>query len=557
MSLYQYYYTHAYLIQSKDTMADDQALKYRVQEEQSTQERAQLLGLHYLDTRDYAKTTPLVPDVLSVNEMYAGKIVPLQAGSDDQSYVFAVTSNTPQSTIKTLTKAYNDEGHGVELRLISGLGFRDFMLRYDPPKEIHYDNVQLAKAGDSETLQSVSQTLESVSTEKILDYMIDQADRLGASDIHIENQRDNVRIRLRVDGALHPIAEISHDKYRVLQGSLASRANISTAATEPQTGHMQKESVQKPGKFINMRIETAPTTYGMDVVVRLFNFDESMLSLDRLGLSKKTLDQINEIITHPHGLVLVVGPTGAGKSTTLFSIINALNDPSRKILTLEDPVEITVPGVSQIPVNTGEGANFADHLRAVLRLDPDVIMVGEIRDNDTAKTAIQASITGHLVLSTFHASTAAAAFSRMIDMIGQNPIFTNAVQMVLSQRLVRRLDDTTKIAYDPDEATKKWIQDALKDLPSSVEKPNLDSVQLYKPGTSEEVPFGYKGRMMIMEQLMVTDGIQRLIRGDMKDINVAEIERTAVADGMTTMLHEGILRVLNGETTLEEINRVT
>ncbi len=183
-------------------------------------------------------------------------------------------------------------------------------------------------------------------------------------------------------------------------------------------------------------------------------------------------------------------------------------------------------------------------------------MVGEIRDNDTAKTAIQASITGHLVLSTFHASTAAAAFSRMIDMIGQNPIFTNAVQMVLSQRLVRRLDDATKIAYDPDEATKLWIREALKDLPDTVQKPNLDSFQLYKPGSSDEVPFGYKGRIMIMEQLMVTEGIQRLIRGDMKDINVAEIERTAVADGMTTMLHEGLLRVLQGETTLEEINRV-
>ncbi|MEO5499159.1 MAG: ATPase, T2SS/T4P/T4SS family, partial [Candidatus Saccharimonadales bacterium] len=354
-------------------MSDDQALKYRAQEEQSTKERAQLLGLQYLDTRDYAKTTPLVPDVMSIAEMYSGKIVPLQVGSDDRSYVFAVTSNTPQSIIKSLTKTFNDDGHGVEFNLISGLGFRDFMLRYDPPKEVHYDNVKIARTGDNETLKAVSVTLESVSTEKILDYLIDQADRLGASDIHIENQRENVRIRLRVDGALHPIAEISHDKYRVLQGSLASRANISTAATEPQTGHMQRESSQTPGKFINMRIETAPTTYGMDVVIRLFNFDESMLMLNKLGLSEKAQAKINEIIAHPHGLVLVVGPTGAGKSTTLFSIINALNNPSRKILTLEDPVEITVPGISQIPVNTGAGANFADHLRAVLRLDPDVI----------------------------------------------------------------------------------------------------------------------------------------------------------------------------------------
>lgn len=535
---------------------DEQAQKYRDAEEQSTQQRSVLLGLPYLDTRGIVETAPLIPDVLTIEEMYKGKLVPLHAGTDDSAYIFAVTSNTPQSVMNTLRQSYNDNGHAVEYRLISGLGFREFMNRYDPPREIIYDDVKIAKEGDSETIAAVSQTLESVSTEKILDYMIDQADKLGASDIHIETQRDGVRIRLRVDGALHPIAQISHDKYRVLMGSFASRANVSTAANEPQTGHMQRESTVTPGKLLNMRVETIPTAYGMDAVIRLFNFDQAMLQLDQLGLSEHVLEKIREVIKHPHGLVLVVGPTGSGKSTTLFSIINALNSPARKILTLEDPIEITVPGVTQVPINTGQGMNFADHLRAVLRLDPDVVMVGEIRDEDTAKTAIQASITGHLVLSTFHASSSSAAFSRMIDMIGQNPIFANAIQMVLSQRLVRRLDDATKIAYDPDEATKQWIRDALKDLPQGVDVPDIDTVKLYKPGSSEDAPFGYKGRMMIMEQLMVTEGIQNMLRHDMKDINVTEIERTAVKDGMLTMLHDGVLKVLRGETTLDEINRV-
>ena len=537
-------------------MPDEQADKYRNQEEQSTQQRAALLGLRYLDTRTVAQSATLLPDILSLDEMYKGKLVPLQAGDDNKAFVFAVTTGTPQSVMSAMRKSFNDDGHAVDFLLISNLGFRDFMLRYDPPKEVRYDDVKIARDGDSDTLASVSETLESVSTEKILDYLIDQADRLGASDIHIENQREHVRVRLRVDGALHPVAEISHDKYRVLQGSLASRANISTAATEPQTGHMQRDSVSTSGKLINMRVESVPTTYGMDVVVRLFNFDETMLQLDKLGLSDASLERINSVIKHPHGLVLVVGPTGAGKSTTLFSMIAALNDPSRKILTLEDPVEITVPGVTQIPVDTKSGANFAEHLRAVMRLDPDVVMVGEIRDQDTAKTAIQASITGHLVLSTFHASTASAAFSRMIDMIGQNPIFANAIQMVLSQRLVRRLDDATKIAYEPDEATKTWIREQLASLPPDVEKPNLDTITLYKPGSSDDVPFGYKGRLMIMEQLMVSESIQKLIRGEIKDINVAQIEQAAIADGMTTMMHDGLLRVLQGVTTLEEINRV-
>ena len=535
---------------------DDQQRRYRDQEEQNTQQRATLLGLRYLDTRGLATTTPLIPDVLSNEEMYSGKIVPLRGGTDEQSYVFGITSSTPQSTVKSMKAKYAEDGHATDFVLISLLGFRELMRRYDPPKEVVYDDVKIATSGDSATLEAVSKTLESVRTDDILTYLIDQADLLGASDIHVENQRENVRIRFRVDGALHPIAEISHDKYRILQASIASKANISTANNSPQTGHMQQSASADPARIINMRIETVPTVYGQDAVIRLFNFDESLLQIEKLGLDEARRKQIEEIVAHPHGMLMVVGPTGSGKSTTLYSIVNALNDPSRKILTLEDPVEMSLPGITQIPIDTGNGGSFAETLRAVLRLDPDVVMVGEIRDNDTAKTAIQASITGHLVLSTFHASTAAAAFSRMIDMIGQNPIFANAIRMVISQRLVRRLDNDSKIEYEPDDATKQWIRDALVDLPENVEKPNLDEIKLWKPGKSDAAPFGYVGRVIIMEQMLVTEAIQRFIRGEMKDIDVATIEKTAKSEGMVTMLQDGILRALRGETTLEEINRV-
>lgn len=535
---------------------EEQARRYRDQDERSTQQRAALLNLQYFDTREVVNSLQLYPDILSIKEMYDGKMVPLDVNNESKSYSFLVTSTTPQSILRQLETSYNNEGKSVAFYLISNAGFRELMLRYDPPKEIIYDDVKIAREGDSDTLRSVSDTLESVGSDKILDYLIDQADRLGASDIHIENQRDNVRIRLRVDGALHPVAEISHDKYRVLTGALASRANISTAASESQTGHMQRDSVATPGKTVNMRIETVPTNFGMDVVIRLFNFDESLLSIDRLGFDEKRQKNLEEVISHPHGMVMVVGPTGAGKSTTLFSIINALNDPARKIITLEDPVEISVPGISQIPIDTNNGKTFADNLRAVMRLDPDIVMIGEIRDVDTAKTAIQASITGHLVLTTFHAASAAAAFSRMVDMIGQNPIFANAIRMVISQRLVRRLDDATKQQYEPDETTKQWIRDNLGDLPEGVERPNLDDIRLYNPGSSEEVPFGYKGRMMIFEQMLIGDEVQKFIRGDVHDINVKQIEETARKQGMATMLQDGLLKVLRGETTLEEINRV-
>ena len=389
-----------------------------------------------------------------------------------------------------------------------------------------------------------------------MNYLNQQADSLGASDIHIESQRENVRIRLRIDGTLHTIATISHDKYRILQAAIASRANVSTASREAQSGHMQHVPKDNPDRLLNMRIETIPTNYGQDAVIRMFNFDQELLQIDRLGLDEHRLNNLRDVIDHPHGMLMVVGPTGSGKSTTLYSVLNALNQPDRKILTLEDPIEMSIEGVSQIPVDTTNGDSFAEKLRAVLRLDPDVVMVGEIRDQDTAKTAIQASITGHLVLSTFHASSAAAAFARMIDMIGQNPIFANAIRMVLSQRLVRRLDDATKQAYEPDDVTKQWIRDQLSELPDSVEKPNLDSITLFKAVTTPASPFGYKGRMMIMEQLVVSEEIQRYIRGEIKDINVLDIEKAARQQGMTTMLQDGLLKALRGETTLEEINRV-
>lgn len=536
-------------------MSDEsQAQKYREQEEHSTQDRAALLGLRYLDTREMAATTELLPGILTNDQMYRMRMVPLRRA--ESAYVFGITSGTPQSAMRSLTQQYSERGNAVEYLLISDSGYKAFMLRYDPPPEVHYDDVVIAEEGDSATLRQVSATLDSVKTDDILSYLIDQADRLAASDIHIENQKDDVRIRLRVDGALHPIAQLSHDKYRVLQASIASKANISTAAPEAQTGHMQQVSALEPGKNINMRIETVPTVYGQDVVIRIFRDDSQLLTLENLGLSSTQRQQIDDIIAHPHGMVMVVGPTGSGKSTTLYSMINQLNDPSRKVITLEDPVEISLPGISQIPVNTGAGDSFAEKLRAVLRLDPDVVMVGEIRDADTARTAMQASITGHLVLSTFHASSAAAAFTRMIDMIGQNPIFINAIRLVMSQRLVRRLDDATKIPYAPDDTTKQWMRGVLAELPGGVERPDIDAAQLWRPGKSGDVPFGYKGRIVLMEQLPVTDRVQESIRGEARTIDLDDIERAARAEGMVTMQQAGVLKALAGETTLEEVNRV-
>ena len=526
--------------------------KRRDHEEQATRSRARILGLPYLDTREFEETLPLVMDIMSVEDMRKNFMIPLQKGDDETPFRFMVTSQTPNSLLPEMRRQYANDGKHVGFFLISNSAFQSFMMRYDPPRQIHYDDIKIAQEGDSETIAEVSRILNTVSSDKVFNFLVDQADKLGASDIHIENLRDEIRIRMRVDGMLHPVAQIDRDRYRVIMGELSSRANISTAATQPQSGHMQQD-IYRDGSshLLNIRVETVPTMYGQDAVMRLFNFDESLLNLDLLGLSEGELATIREVISHPRGLVLMVGPTGSGKSTTLYSILNALNTSERKIITLEDPIEYGITGITQIPIQTNDGGSFADALRSVLRLDPDVVMVGEIRDADTARTAIQASITGHLVLSSFHANSTSAAFARMIDLIGTNPIFASSIRLLMAQRLVRKLADN-KEAYQPDESTVNYIRDVL----AGVDGVDLNNITLYRPVESEEYPFGYKGRTVIMEQLIVSEEIQAYLRGDIKDINTHAIEQDARAHGMLTLEQKGILAALKGETTLEEVSRV-
>lgn len=529
----------------------------REQDEKATRQRATILGLPYVDMRNLEDTLPLVPGMIPIEKMHQYRIVPLAKGGNEVMYQIGVTSQTPQSILQKIKREYQDRGDKLQFLLISASGYRAMMLRYDPPRRTAYDDIEIAKEGDSNTIAQVSQTLNLVSSEELFDFLIKQADKLGASDIHIENERDSIRVRMRVDGALHPVAQLERSRYRIIMGELASRAGVSSAAMESQSGHMQMEITTDQGThLLNLRVETVPTLYGQDAVLRLFNFDESLLNLDLLGIPSRQRKEIDEVVSHPRGLVLMVGPTGSGKSTTLYSMLNALNTTDRKLITLEDPIEYGLSGMSQIPIDTTHGQSFADGLRSVLRLDPDVVMVGEIRDVDTARTAIQASITGHLVLSSFHANTTSTAFSRMIDMIGVNPIFSSAIRLLIAQRLVRRLVDHTKEAYEPDEATRKYVQRVLEKLPPDVEKPDLDNFKLWRPVPSEDAPFGYKGRVVIMEQLVVTDEIQKFIRGDVQDVHPETIEETARNEGMLTLEQVGVLAALRGETTLEEIARV-
>ncbi|MDR0887496.1 MAG: GspE/PulE family protein [Candidatus Nomurabacteria bacterium] len=523
-------------------------------EEKAAERRAELVGLPYIDTRSFEDTVPLLKDVFPIEDIKKYRMLPLEEGDGYEPWRFMITSETPRSRIDAVAREYGDRGNHTVFLLISGSAYKKFLNRYDPPKVPVYDDIKISSQSDSLTYNKVSQDLDAVSADRLFDFLIEQAEKLNASDIHIENLHDAIRIRMRVDGLLHPVATINKERYRTIFGELASRADISLAATAAQSGSIRHNY---NSHVLNIRVETIPTLYGQDAVLRLFNFDEHLLNLDLLGLGEHEIKTLKSIISHPRGLVLLTGPTGSGKSTTLYSIINALNTPERKIITLEDPVEYSLTGISQIPVSESDGNNsFADGLRSVLRLDPDVVMIGEIRDAESARVAVQASITGHLVLSTLHANTASAAFSRIIDLIGVNPIFSSAVQMVISQRLARKLAPN-KEAFSADVATANWIREHLRNVDRSLLAGiDMNNITLYKPVASDEFPFGFRGRTALMEQLVVSEPIQRFIRGDLTSARAEDIEKAAVAGGMLTLLQKGIIAVLHGETTLEEIMRI-
>lgn len=526
----------------------------RVIDEQSTQRRARILGMGYVDTSQIANKQ-LFKDVLTVPELYQLKIIPLQA--DDHNIVFGVTTTTSQQTMKQVRDRFADQR--VEYSLISDAGFRDYMKLYDPPKQVIYHDIELGSAGSQELVKLVSSTLEQVRADDMLGYLVQQAHKLAASDIHLENQAKFARIRFRIDGVLHPIANLSFERCHILISAVASAANISTSSNEPQQGHIARRVRMADGAEvdINLRVETVPAINGMDIVMRLFNMSQELYVLDKLGLSPQERAVVEEIVKKPSGLVLAVGPTGSGKTTTLYSILNTLNSSERKIITIEDPVEYQFEGVTQISVTSksGQETNFADKLRAVLRLDPDVVMIGEIRDIDTAKTALQAALTGHLVLSTFHAGSAAAAITRLLDVIEGNPLFISSIRLVMAQRLVRKLDDSTKQAYPADENTKSRIAKIIESLPEHVQRPSLDNLQLYKPGSSAENPYGFRGQLALREQFIMSKPIVELLQSGNK-LTAQDIEAAAIKGGMTTMLQDGILKVLAGQTTLDEVYRV-
>ena len=525
----------------------------RADEEQSTRRRANLLRVRYFDTRTLHKR-PMFPGVLTNQEMYANKAVVLS--QDKGKMIIAITVNSPQHSLPDMRDRFQD--FRLSFVMISESGFKEFMLEYDPPEKIEYQDIDIKPDNEQESIDDVTKTLDTVRSDDVFNYLVRQSRKLGASDIHMETQENDVRIRFRVDGVLHEIARVSYDKYRQLNSTIAVHANISTSSDDAQTGHMNHKVTDDEQNVlgeVNMRIETVPTNHGQDAVIRLFNIEHELLDLSRLGLDEHERSIIDEIIEHPSGLVMSVGPTGSGKTTTLYSIVEKLNTPERKIITLEDPVEYALPGVVQIPVDTEHEDSFANKLRAVLRLDPDVIMIGEIRDADTARTALQASLSGHLVLSTFHASDTVAALARLYEFLGDNPLLTSAIRLVIAQRLVRTLDDDSKIEERPDDHVLDRARQAMEAAPDH-HKVNIDEATLYKAGKSDDAPFGYVGQTAVVELLTMSPQVEKLLHSHGSEVDTEKLRDLARKDGMVTLLEDALAKAIDGKTTLEEVFRV-
>ena len=531
------------------------ALSGRDLEERNTANQAQMLGLEAFDPRQLGNQ-PLYPDLLGEADRQRYLAIPVAA--TDNAITFGITIQTPSRVLDELQQRFIQQR--ISYVLISEASFQDYQKLYKPPVKTPYKNIELAEVKDGQQLAEVAELLEGVRSADMLAYLINQAVRLKASDIHYETGIDNTLIRFRIFGVLHPFVRLTRDQYRVLVDAIASVAGLSTAAKDAQTGRISQTFELNDGTKVDadLRVETAPTVHGTDVVMRLFNLSASMMVLDKLDFPRDHRRIIDRMVRHPSGLVLMVGPTGSGKTTTLYGIINQLNDPGRKIITLEDPVEVRIAGISQIPIDSQEGASFADGLRAVLRLDPDIVMVGEIRDEDTARTALQAALTGHLVLSTYHAPSAAMALVRILDAMAENPLFLNALRLVIGQRLVRRLDDTTKIAYRPDQRRLKQLRETVDQLPASHRpKADWDNLKLYKPGRSKQNPFGYSGRLPLRELLVVNDQLRHKLIDQSMVVTADQIVDFATKKNkMMTMLDFGVLAVIDGKTTIDEVYRV-
>ncbi len=397
---------------------------------------------------------------------------------------------------------------------------------------------------DISSLERAAAAVEEGPIVKMVNLLITQALSDRASDIHIEPTDRDVRIRYRVDGVLHEVMRSPKNIQAGLISRLKVMADINIAERRiPQDGRV---GLTVNGKSIDLRLATLPTVYGEKVVIRILDKSSVLLRLEDLGFSDQAFTAYQESFTKPYGAILVTGPTGSGKSTTLYATLNIVNKPDKNIITVEDPVEYRLPGINQMQINTRAGLTFASALRSILRGDPDIILVGEVRDRETAMIAIEAALTGHLVLSTLHTNDAPSALPRLVEMGIETYLVASAIDCVVAQRLARRLCVKCREAYRPEP---KELQEA--GFPESMWG---EITELFRPvGCSACAKTGYRGRMGLYEVMLMNEEIERLT---VERASSEEIRRSARRDGMIMLREDGLDKVRRGGTSIQEVLRV-
>jgi len=529
----------------------------REAEEKDTSNRAKKEGYGYLDLN----ILPIDPDSLKLvpaEEARKAKLAVIHKAG--QKINVACFDPKNEKTINVLKKM-EEKGFSASLVMVSRSSLErawsaysslDSAVKTDRDQPIVLKEEELSDFEKS--LNDISKFAERITSAPIsetFNTIMAGAVKADSSDIHLEPGVDSVRLRYRIDGILQDMAIFPKKIYTPFLNRIKMVGHLKLNVTGiPQNGRF---TVNVGANAVDIRLAILPGVYGDDIVMRLLYQNAATLNIDNLGLRPEILAQIQHEIDKPNGLILVTGPTGSGKTTTLYAFINHLNEPGTKIITIEDPVEYKIPGISQTAVNREGGYTFATGLSAILRQDPDIIMVGEIRDPDTASVGIQSALTGHLVLSTLHTNDAPGAVPRLIELGIRPSLIPSATNIIVAQRLIRKLCPLCKEKYTPAPETLEKIKKSLAGIsPNSKIKAPKEIKYIWEAKGCPKCHLGFKGRIGIFEIFTITPKIEKLI---MEMASGPEIAKAAIEEGMLTLKQDGLLKALEGISTIHEVER--
>ncbi len=553
------------MVQDLKTSLDEQLVKIRREaEEKDAQRKAQASGLSYLSLT----TAPVQVDALKiVKEDEARRLLVAPFQLKEKEVALAMV-NPDAPGVKGLIKKLESQGLTVKPFVVSAGSLAHVWSFYQyviAASDEITGKVSIEKTRIEELFKKLT-SLEKIKTEilnfdlkkfptgQILEVALAGALNNRASDLHFEVEEKGVRLRYRIDGLLHDVMpSLSLDIYKFIVSRIKLLSNLKLNVQDvPQDGRF---TIAMNGKDIELRVSTIPSEYGETIVMRVLDPAAIRITLPQLGFRKDDLVIIQEELNQPNGMAINTGPTGSGKTTTLYAFLLSKLSEETKIITIEDPIEYHLGGVEQTQVDPEAGYDFAGGLRSIMRQDPDVILVGEVRDKETADISLQAALTGHLVFSTVHANSAAGAIPRFLD-LGVKPVSIGpAMNLIIAQRLVRRLCEKCKVPAKLTSEQETKVKKFFNGLPKRVNRKDHETITLFQPkGCPECTGLGYKGRVAVFELFRVDDGVERLIGAN---VGEADLIKQADKQGMVTMQQDGILKVLAGMTTFDEVEGVT